>query len=73
VGGGVGGGVGGIVAGVVAFVVAVGVAVGVAVVVADRLKSGKRTPSGWQVLLGLVAPVGYAVLIAVCFFGVPLP
>ena len=65
----VGGGVGGIVAGVVAFVVAFVVAD----VVEDRLKSGKRTPSGWQVLLGLVAPVCYAVLIAVCFFGVQLP
>jgi len=69
----VGGIVAGVVAFVVAFIVAVVVAFVVAVVVKDRLKSGKRTPSGWQVLLGLVAPVGYAVLIAVCFFGVPLP
>lgn len=66
---GLAGGVAGVLTGVTAFVVAVVVADSVS----GQLHNGARSPNGWQIVIGLLTPLCYAVLIAVFWFGVALP
>ncbi len=61
------------VAGIGAFIMQFAVMVIMSAGIINRLQSGNLTPAWWQVALGLLAPLSYAVLIAQYWFGVSLP